>query len=251
MAINATQVANELISYAIITDKNGVVKLLERNGIQMPNNPSDNEVTLAVLMANAKSGTFRNDLTNYLTNKSVKATKEFASFAGDDRDFGFTGIDDFSFVGEDEYHGFLGIGKGQGFLGLGKKNPAAIPTAPKAPALTSAQKKAARVSADNPQGKTKTGLALASIGGFLKDTVLNQENVNAGIQIGLQSISNKTQAQQNALQAQALQLQQTQDELKNVIPGAKKSNTSTYVFIGVGVLAIALIGFAIYKARKK
>ena len=38
MQINATQVTNELISYSIVTDKNSWVRLLERNGIQMPNN---------------------------------------------------------------------------------------------------------------------------------------------------------------------------------------------------------------------
>jgi hypothetical protein len=32
----------------------------------MPQNPSDNEVTIAVLMANSKSGVFRNELQKYL-----------------------------------------------------------------------------------------------------------------------------------------------------------------------------------------
>ena len=36
MPINATQVTNELISYSVVTDKGSLVRLLERNGIQMP-----------------------------------------------------------------------------------------------------------------------------------------------------------------------------------------------------------------------
>ena len=66
-SLSAIETARELISYAIVTDKDGVVKLLKRNGIELPNNPSDNEVTIALLMANEKSGVFRNELKNYLS----------------------------------------------------------------------------------------------------------------------------------------------------------------------------------------
>jgi hypothetical protein len=215
----------------------------------MPNNPSDNEVTLAVLMANAKSGTFRSDLTTYLSSQVPKATEDFKSFTA--VDFGFTGIDDYSFVGEDEYFGFLGIGKDKGFLGLGKSTTTSTPKLA-TPKLTSAQKKAARVdTTTNPQGKTKVGLALSSIGGFLKDNVLTSENVNAGIQIGLQSMSNKTQAKQNALQEQSLQLQGVQDQMKQNLPNQPQSNMMTYVWVGVGILAVSVIVFLAYKKYKK
>jgi len=239
MSINTSQVVNEALSYAVVTDKSGLVSLLERNGIQMPNNPSDNEVTTAVLMANASSGTFRNDLATFLSKKLSKATDELG-FTG--VNFGFTGLDDFGFNGNED--GF------QNILGLGKKST--TPTTPKAPKLTAAQKKTARVTADNPQGKTKVGLALASVGNALKDTLLDQENINAGLQIGLQAMANKTQAKQNALQTQALQLQETQDALRQNLPNAgQKSNTMTYVWVGVGVLAVAVLGFVIYKRTKK
>ena len=252
MSINATQVVNEALSYAVITDKNGLVALLERNGIQMPNNPSDNEVTTAVLMANASSGTFRNDLVTFLGKQIPKATEEL-SFTGGN--FGFTGIDDFSFTGGEGVleSNFLGIGKGKGFLGLGKKNPT-TPTTPKvvAPKLTAAQKKAARVDPlTNPKGKTQVGLLLANVGNALKDTLLDQDNINAGIAIGLQSMANKTQAKENALQQQALQLQDTQDQLKGNLPGAQKSSAMTYVWVGVGVLAVSVLGYLIYKKVKK
>jgi hypothetical protein len=242
MSINASQFVEESISYAVLTDKNGLVSLLERNGIQMPNNPSDNEVTTAILMANATSGTFRNDLATFLAKQLPKATEDL-SFMG--MDYGFTGIDDFSFTGGEDI-------LENNFLGLGKKTN--TPTTPKAPKLTAAQKKQARVTTDNPKGKTQVGLLLSSIGTGLKDTLLDKENINAGIQIGLQSFANKTQAQQNALQVQALQLQETQDAMKGNLPqgsDGKKSNTMTYVWVGVGVLALGILGYVIYKRTKK
>jgi LPXTG-motif cell wall-anchored protein len=246
MAINTSQVVNEAISYAVITDKDGLVALLERNGIQMPNNPSDNEVTTAILMANASSGTFRNDLATYLGKQIPKASEEL-SFTG--VNFGFTGLDDFAFDGYgDDDDGFENI------FGLGKKsNTPKAPKTPKvvAPKLTAAQKKTARIDPiTNPQGKTKVGLALASVGGALKDTLLDQDNINAGLQIGLQAMANKTQAKQNALQTQALELQGTQDSLRQNLPNKGKTNTMTYVWVGVGVIAVALLGFVIYKRTK-
>jgi hypothetical protein len=252
MSINATQVVNEALSYAVLTDKDGLVSLLERNGIQMPNNPSDNEVTTATLMANASSGTFRNDLATFLLNKVPKAAEDL-SFTGGN--YGFTGIDDYSFTGGEGVleSNFLGIGKGQGFLGLGKKNPT-TPTTPKvvAPKLTAEQKRLGRVSELNPKGKTQVGLILQQIGGALKDTLLDKDNINAGIAIGLQSMSNKTQSQENALQQQALQQQATQDAMKANLPGSgTKSSTMTYVWVGVGVLAVGVLGYLIYKRVKK
>lgn len=241
MSINASQFVGESISYAVLTDKDGLVALLERNGIEMPNNPSDNEVTTAILMANATSGTFRNDLATFLERQLPKATEDL-SFMG--MDYGFTGIDDFSFNGGED--GF------QNLFGIGKKTT--TPTTPKAPKLTAAQKRAARVDpVTNPKGKTKVGLVLSSIGTALKDTLLDKDNINAGIQIGLQTYANRTQAEQNALQEQALRLQETQDALKANLPqgAGKKSNTMTYVWVGVGVLAVGILGYVIYKRANK
>jgi hypothetical protein len=227
--LSTTLVTQELISYSVVTDKSGLVKLLERNGVQMPNNPSDKEVTVAVLMASAKSQNFKDELAAFLTNKVKEAGNEFQSFVGGTSDFGFTGIDDFSFTGVDDL-GFTGADK---FYNL-----------------TAAEKKAARVSATNPQGKTKTGLALAGIGKFLKDSVLTPENVNAGIQIGLNKINNQTQADSNKIQNQALVLQQQQDDLKKNLPqGQGMSPAVKYTLIGVGALAIVGIVYVIVKKK--
>ncbi len=103
MAVNAQEAVRNMISYTVVTDKNSLVKLLERNGVQMPSNPSDREVTASVLLASAKSPNFKSELSTLLTNKVPKAGSDFASFVGDGTDFGFTGIDDFSFTGADEF----------------------------------------------------------------------------------------------------------------------------------------------------
>jgi len=221
MALNALETAKELIAYAVVTDKNGLVKLLERNGIQLPNNPSDNEVTVAILMANQKSGVFRNELKKYLTGLVPEVANYTTELSGD---MNFTGTDDFSFTaGDDNFFN-----------------------------ATAAEAKALRITADNPTGKTKVGLALASIGSFFKDNILTKDNINAGVQIGLTSLANKTQAQQNAVTAQSLQLQNYQDTLRQQLPNAaKKSNTMLYVWIGVGVLAVGVLGFVLYKSYKK
>jgi hypothetical protein len=94
--LNALEIARELISYAVVTDKDGLVKLLERNGIEMPQNPSDNEVTIAVLMANSKSGVFRNELQKYLVSL-LPEVSEYSEFLGNGYEM-FTGTDDFSFT---------------------------------------------------------------------------------------------------------------------------------------------------------
>jgi len=221
MALNALETAKELIAYAVVTDKNGLVKLLERNGIQLPNNPSDNEVTVAILMANQKSGVFRNELKKYLTGLVPEVANYTTELSGD---MNFTGTDDFSFTaGDDNFFN-----------------------------ATAAEAKALRVTATNPTGKTKVGLALANIGTFFKDNILTKDNINAGVQIGLTSLANKTQAQQNAVTAQSLQLQNYQDTLRQQLPNAeKKSNTMLYVWIGVGVLAVGVLGFVLYKSYKK
>ena len=230
-SLSAIETARELISYAIVTDKDGVVKLLKRNGIELPNNPSDNEVTIALLMANEKSGVFRNELKNYLSSLTPSLI-EHSSFLGGDKSF--TGIDDFSFTSED--YGYKNAGGADNLLLKPKYT---------APSVTTGD-------LSNKAGGSKVGSTLGSIGSWFKDNILTKENINAGIQLGLASMANKTAQKQNQLQAESLQLQQYQDTLRQQLPaGAKKSNTMTYVWIGVGVLVVGVLGVVLYKQYKK
>lgn len=225
MALNAQDVARQLISYAVVTDKNGLVKLLERNGIQMPNNPSDSEVTVAVLAASGKSQTFKNDLAKYLTIQADKAAKSETNFVGDSTDFGFTGIDDFSFTGGEQFFNAPGTNK----------------------AAKKAEAKKGRVTEDNPKGKTGFGLFLQRIGQGLT----SQDTVNAGINLGLTAINNRIQGRSNAVQQEAVVLTQQQDQLRQQITTQKKAGltTTSWVFIGIGVIALG--GIIFYIAKKK
>lgn len=230
MAINAQQLAEELISYSIVTDKGSVVKLLERNGIKMPNNPSDKEVTVAVLSASAKSPNFKKELATFLTNKVPEAAKDYSSFVGDASDFGFTGVDD-----------FVGFNVGS-VSNIGAS--VASSTAPKK--LSAAeQRRLSRVTADNPQGKTGVGLFLQN----LTKSITSQDTINAGLNIGLTAINNKVQGKANALQNETVVLTQKQDELRQQLPVTKTGmSTTTWVFIGLGVVAL---GATIYFVAKK
>ena len=231
MAVSALQVTEEALSYAVVTDKDGLVRLLKRNGVVVGNNPSDKEVTIAVLMASAKSTNFKNELADFLTGK-VKEAGETLSFVGSSQDFGFTGIDDFQFTGADDFY-----------------NATAAERAAKraADAQAAAARKKARVTAENPQGKTGVGLLLSNIGRALT----SQETVNAGIQIGLNRINNRTQADANNITNQAAALQAQQDELRaNMGKPSKKTNVTTYIIVGAGVLVAITAIYLIVKAKK-
>ena len=231
MAVSALQVTEEALSYAVVTDKDGLVRLLKRNGVVVGNNPSDKEVTIAVLMASAKSPNFKNELSTFLTGK-VKEAGETLSFVGSSQDFGFTGIDDFQFTGSEDFFNATAAEK------AAKKA---------ADAQAAAAKRQARITADNPQGKTGVGLLLANIGKALT----SQDTINAGIQIGLNKINNKTQADANNISNQAAALQAQQDELRaNMGTPSKKTSATTYIIIGAGVLVAITAIYLIVKAKK-
>ena len=226
MAVSALQVTEEALAYALVTDKNGLEKLLKRNGVVIGNNPSDKEVSVAVLMASAKSPNFKNELATFLTDK-VKEAGETLSFVGSSQDFGFTGIDDFQFTGSDDFFNATAAEK----------------------AAAAAAKKQSRVTADNPQGKTGVGLLLSKIGKALT----SEDTINTGIQIGLSKINSKTQANANAINQQALNLQAQADDLKKNadLPPSEKTSATTYIIIGAGVLVAITAIYLIVKAKKK
>jgi hypothetical protein len=265
--ITATQTVQELISYSIVKDKDSLVRLLERNGVQMPNNASNREVTTAVLLANQKSPTFKNDLANLLGNNFTKAQEDFKSFAADPADFGFTGTlgqysglstgvrpigvegdstkDNWGFTGLDDFYENppkrYNAGNGTSFTAFTGGGEEFYN-------LTKGQQK--RITIDNPKGKSKVGSALSS----LASTLFTQENINAGIQLGLTSIANKQAAKQNSVQDTANTLALQQDAIQkqlNSNPPAKTSKTTTYILVGVGVVALIGIIYAVTKSSGK
>jgi len=236
MPTNAQNVARELIAYAIVTDKRGVVKLLERNGIQMPSEPTDNQVTIAVLTASSKSPNFKSELSKYLTSKSKSAANDFASFAGSD-DFGFTGLDDFSFTGEDaEFFSILGLGKSKEERQAAKQTRTAART----------ERRASKAPTTEEGEQARVGFWQS-----LKNQFFSEDTINQGINLGLTAINTRVQGRQNAAQAEALLLQQRQDEMKRQLAKQQGGGLSTmsWVFIGVGLLAIG--GIVYYATKKK
>ena len=227
MAINAAEAAQNMIAYTIVEDKGSLKSLLERNGVQMPSNCSDKEITIATLTASSKSPNFKSELAKLLTKKAKKVGNEFSNFVGDSSDFGFTGIDDFSFTG--------------GLTPTFASNLSQASTKPSLPT-----KQQGRISATNPQGKSGIGLFFQNLGRSLA----SEDTINAGLNIGLTAINNKVAGKQNVLQGEAALITQKQDEVRQSLAQTPKGGkTLTYVFVGVGVLA--LIGVVYFVAKKK
>jgi len=232
MAINQAEAVQNILAYTLQDDRSSLLKLLERNGVQMPTTPSDKEITIAVLTSSSKSNNFKNELVKLLGKQVKKASNEFSSFVGDSNDFGFTGIDDFSFSGGALTPTFT-------------QNLSSATTTP-TPTSSLTKKQQTRVSTTNPQGKSTVGLFFQN----LAKSLTSEDTINAGLNIGLTAINNKVAGRQNALQNEATIITQKQDEVRQTLSQpAKGSNTLTYVFVGVGILAI--IGVVYFVAKKK
>ena len=235
MALDNKQVAQELISYTIVTDRNSIINLLKRNGVSLSANPSNSELTIAVLVANSKSSAFKNDLAKLLSSKVQEAGESFSNIVGNDQDFGFTGVDDvtyfpnvMSFTGMDDY----------------KNAPGDL-----LPGIASGINAATSQTTTKP--KTKVGSILASVGSFLSTNVLTKENVNSAIQVGVNKINADTLARQNNLQQQAAMLEQQQYQMSRQLSTSKGASGNTILYVVIGLIAIAGIGFVVYKQTKK
>jgi hypothetical protein len=240
MKTDNTQLAvQELISYSIVSDKQGVVNLLRRNGIKLPSNPSDKDVTMALLVANKKSAMFKNELAKYLTDKVKDAGETFSNIVGNSQDFGFTGVDDVTympnFTGVDDFNCFTGWDDYNAITGLTQSTVSGINTAV-------AKKKQA--------DSSKTGTTVGNFFRFINKNVITKENVNAAVQYGLAKQNQKLAEKDNALAEQALILQQQQADMTNKGVKAGVSGT-TILYISIGVIALVGIGFVIYKQKNK
>ena len=98
------------------------------------------------------------------------------------------------------------------------------------------------------KGKTGVGKVL----GWLGSNVFTQENINAGVQIGLTQLNNKSQGKANQIQAQTNQLISQQDDIRNNpnLIGKKGMSTMAWVGIGVGVIALVGIIYCYYMSNK-
>lgn len=239
MALDNKQVAKELISYTIVTDKNAIVNLLAKNGVRLNSNPSDSEVTTAVLVAIQKSGVFKDDLAKLLTSKVSEAGESFSNIVGNDQDFGFTGVDDvtyfpnvYSFTGTDDYQNAGGNIFGDQFT----KDVAALKTT---------------TSTSGTKPQTKVGAALSSIWDFAQKNILTKENINAGIQVGLNKINTDTARKQVTIEQQRAELEAQQNVVRNQIGRSSGISGMTILYVVIGLIAITGIGYIVYKKTKK
>ena len=231
MAINALELTRSLLAYQVENDRASLEKLLKRNGVSVPQNATDAEVTSAVILASGKSPNFKKELSALLAGNAKKAGQEFQSFVG--QEMGFTGLDDFSFTGME------GFANGDGDKPLGLKiSPTPTPTIKPA--------KTKKVKAEGE--KTGAGKVLAWLG----SNVFTKENIDTAVQVGLTKINTNTQNKANQVAQEGLQIQQYQDDIRNqqaAAGGKKGMSTGTWVAIGVG--AAALVGIVIYLTTRK
>lgn len=245
MAINTKTSVQELISYTIVTDKKSVIALLRSNGVKVPDDISDAKLTTAVLVANKKSPIFKKKLASLLQSKLDKAGEKFSNIVGNSQDFGFTGVDDVTymkgFTGVDDFSDFTGWDDFQSADG-DKKAARAAKKAAKAQA-TAKRKESGQ--------KTKVGTALSNLWSFTKSNVLTKENINAGIQVGLDRVNQDSMMRQNALEQQSIMLQQQQQEMQRQLGRGAGVSGTTILYVGIGVVALVGIGFLIYRQSKK
>jgi hypothetical protein len=259
MALDNKKVAEELISYTIVTDRNSIINLLKKNGVKLSANPSNSEITIAVLVANSKSGSFKEELGKLLSSKVQEAGETFSNIVGNDQDFGFTGVDDvtyfpnvYSFTGMDDYQNVDGLFKKPtlGYKPMGLPTIATTTTGATTTGTTTTGATTTGTTTSS-TSKTKVGSILASIGGFLKTNILTKENINAGVQVGLNKINNDTLQRANNLQLQAAMLEEQQNQINNRLKPSKGMSGNTILYIVIGVIALAGIGFVVYKQTKK
>lgn len=229
MALDALQVTRSLLAYQVVNDKGSLVRLLKRNGVEVPENASNTEITSAALFASGKSANFKKELAALLSGNAKTAGEEFSSFVG--QEMGFTGLDDFSFTGMEGFESYNG---GTQQLSLAVKQ-----------GIDTGKIKTKK------KDKTGAGRALSSIGTFFKDNVLTRENIDTAVNIGLTKINTQTQNKANKIAQEGLVIQQYQDDIRNQQASKGKSGLGTGAWVGIGLGVAAIVGIAIYFSTRK
>jgi len=238
---NAVVLTRELLSYTILTDKKSIINLLNKNGVSLSENATDSQVSVATLIASSKSPNFKAELIDLLAAKTNSAINTFQNYTGGDF-FGFTGVDDLAFTGSDDFWKNVD-GKDEGINNT-KESWSKIIEASKnkkanANLLVDVNKK------NGAKDTKERGAFWKGIGNFLSNNVLTKENINQGLQIGLTSINNKVLARQNAVQQEALFLNDTQNQMQNDINNRNKPN-NLWLILGV-VGGLGIIGYLVFK----
>jgi len=235
MVVNANDVTKDLIAYTIANDKQSLKNLLRRNGIDVKSDASDNDIIISVLIASRKSPVFKSELTDILTQKAIKIQNEFKSFAGGQFEIG-NEADKMMFTGDDFF-------KNMGGLYVSPKLGEGISAA--AQQQQSSQSTKSAKQPKTPKTKEK-GKAFE----WLKTNVFTQDNINSGIQLGLNVLNNKLQQKSNQVQYEAADISSRQQEIV-AAQNQKKSASFNVTTIAVVVVSLAIVGGIVYYVAKK
>ena len=206
-----------------------MVALLRRNGVNVPDRASDNDIIMLVTATLKSSNSFRKDVKKFVSNPRVLASlfSQFKNFTDDSKFFGFTEeADYFKFTEEAEY-----------FRMDGYKNATCI-----VPNFSTNQFGLDFTTPTNTTNTTNSKDTAKTTGSFWTKAF---DFVNKGIDTFVTLDTNKTN---RAIADSQTKVNQGGGEL-NLPPNEPKSNTTTYVILGI--VGVALVGTLIYFVSKK
>ena len=203
-----------------------MVALLRRNGVNVPDRASDNDIIMLVTATLKSSNSFRKDVKKFVSNPRVLASlfSQFKNFTDDSKFFGFTEeADYFKFTEEAEYFRMDGYKNATGIVPNFSTNQFGLDFT--TPTNTTTSKDAT---------KEKSSFWSKAF-----------DFVNKGIDTFVTLDTNKTN---RAIADSQTKINQGDGEL-NLPPKETKGNTTTYVILGV--LGVAVLGTIIYLVSKK
>lgn len=228
-SINAVEVTRDMLAYTLTNDKQSLVKLLKRNGIDIPSDVSDKDITMAVLLASGKSAVFKSELANLLSSKIDEVNADFQNFAGGQFDIG-TQEDKTMFTGSEDFYPMAGL-----------SNPAFSAGLQGAAQKIKEQKPVAETN------KIKEPKEKGKVWSWLSQTVFTPENINAGLNMGLTALNNKMQAKRNAVDAESqIIIERQEQQIQQKQKGGIGVGTVILIVVGVG-----LLGAMVYYFTKK
>lgn len=237
VSVNALDVTRDMLAYTLTNDKDSLVKLLSRNGVKLPSDASDREVTMAVLMTSAKSSVFKNELSALLASKMDEVNDQYTNFVGGQFDIG-TQEDKTMFTGGDDFFNISGGPTANQKLGE------ALASAAKAKGIQQNPNYKPPKTPKTPKEPKEKG----RVWGWLQENVFTKENINSGINMGLTALNSKIQAKSNAVAYESDVIIQRQDE--QIRSAAKQGGVSTGTVVMI-VVGLGLVGAMVYYFTKK
>jgi hypothetical protein len=251
-----------MLAYTLANDKTSLRKLLVRNGISVPSDATDKELTTAILIASSKSNVFKAELAALLSSKIDQVNSEYSSFVGGQFDIG-TQEDQTMFTGSQNFFNATGKPASLGIqnlkkdiLNTQKKDKTKKPKTPKQPREPREPRERkglfsglfSRNEDEDEKDYDSEPKQKGRVWSWLGENVFTKENINNGINMGLTALNNKIQEKRNQVDIESSLIAEKQDEIINDKGKASGISIGTIVLIIGGV---ALVGGMIYYFTKK